>query len=294
VKKNAIFLLIDALRYDTLANQEAAKFLFPNLAAIAGKGFVRRVVANAQATQFVMPSLFSLTYPLDHGGYNRGIRDRPRSFPESLQAAGWETHRIAAVNQLGVHNGYDRGFKTTRTATDFRGALEYHLDRVLRHDIDLWRKGERSEADSITLIQKDFGLLLEKLDEVWRSSDKSMWPPRLLRINRRVFQGLDQERHLVAQSPLVVMEKIARLSGGTYWRFLGDARIKPAKRFFWHGLGYVGFKARRWISSHSFPPYFLLPHFPLVLADVVGKICDLFQAPKAPPMVCLHPHYGRT
>ena len=80
-EKKALFILIDACRYDTVANPKAASYLFPNLAEIADHGFLRRVVANAQGTQFVMPSLFSQTYPLDHGGYNTGIRDRSRSFP---------------------------------------------------------------------------------------------------------------------------------------------------------------------------------------------------------------------
>lgn len=277
MKKKAIFLLIDALRYDTLARPEAAKYLFPNLAEIAEQGFTRRVVANAQGTQFVMPSLFSLTYPLDHGGYNTGIRDRPRSFPELLQAAGWETHRIATANQLGVHHGYERGFDTVRTATDFRGALEHHLDRVLRHDIDLWRRGERSEAESIVHFQKDFGLLLRALDQIWRSFDKSMWPPRLLRINRRVVRGLDRERHLVEHNPLLVMSKISKISGGAYWRFLGEVRIRRFKRLLWHGVGYAGGQTRRWISAHTFPPYFRFPHFPLVMQDVVAKICEFLE-----------------
>ena len=221
-----------------------------------------------------MPSLFSQTYPLDHGGYNTGIRDHSRSFPEVLQAAGWETHRIATANQLGAHHGYERGFDTVRTAVDFRGALQHHLDRVVRHDIDLWRRGERSEAESIVHFRKDFGLLLAQIHQMWQSSDKSLWPPPLMRINRRVVRGLEQERRMVEHDPLTVTNKISRLSGGAYWRFLGEAKIRPFKRFFWHGLGYVNGRTRRGISGHSFPPYFRLTHFPLVIQDVTAKICQ--------------------
>ena len=39
---------------------------------------MRKVITNAQSTQFVLPSIFSLTYPLDYGGYNYGIRDSCR------------------------------------------------------------------------------------------------------------------------------------------------------------------------------------------------------------------------
>jgi hypothetical protein len=68
--RNGLFLLIDALRYDVVSNAEAREFMFPNLARIIDRGFVRRVVTNAQSTQFVMPAIFSQTYPLDHGGYD--------------------------------------------------------------------------------------------------------------------------------------------------------------------------------------------------------------------------------
>ena len=161
-----------------------------------------------------------------------------------LQAAGWETHRIATANQLGAHHGYERGFDTVRTAVDFRGALEHHLDRVVRHDIDLWRRGERSEAESIVHFRKDFGLLLAQIHQMWQSSDKSLWPPPLMRINRRVVRGLEQERRMVEHDPLTVTNKISRLSGGAYWRFLGEAKIRPFKRFF---------LARSWLRQRTDP-----------------------------------------
>ena len=66
---NGLFLLIDSLRHEVVSNAEARRFMFPNLAHIIDGGFMRRVVANAQSTQFVTPAIFSQTYPLDHGGH---------------------------------------------------------------------------------------------------------------------------------------------------------------------------------------------------------------------------------
>ena len=66
----SMFIIIDALRYDLLHNRTSRKALFPNLNKIISRGFLTKAIANAQATQFVLPSLFSSTYPLDHGGYN--------------------------------------------------------------------------------------------------------------------------------------------------------------------------------------------------------------------------------
>ena len=77
----SILLVIDALRYDIISN----KRLFPTLYKIAKNGIFTKVVANACSTQFVLPSLFSLTYPLDNGGYNFGIRDRKESYVETIK-----------------------------------------------------------------------------------------------------------------------------------------------------------------------------------------------------------------
>ena len=55
--KKSIMLIIDALRYDTVNN----KFLYPTLYHLIKNGVYKKVIANACSTQFVLPSLFSLT-----------------------------------------------------------------------------------------------------------------------------------------------------------------------------------------------------------------------------------------
>jgi hypothetical protein len=276
-KRSALFLLIDALRYDTMADPVARKFMFPNLAKIVDRGFVQRVVTNAQSTQFVMPSLFSLTYPLDHGGYDTGIRKRPSSYVEVLKSAGWTTHKLVTVNQLGVHNGYDRGFDTVRTGTDFRVVLEHNLDRTLSHQIDLWKSGEKSEADVIEVFQVEFRLVLDQLEKNWNHFDHSLWPRRLKKINGRVAKGLVAERKLLAEDPLVVLKKVANLSGAAYWQFLGARRYSRIKRFLLHSIGYVHHRTRKWMKGIDFLPYFFMSHFPLVLPDVVSQLCDFAE-----------------
>lgn len=85
IKKNkTLFIVIDALRYDVFTNNAVRARLFPNLNKVIKKGFLIKAIANAQSTQFVLPSLFSSTYPLDHGGYNYGVRNR-NSYIEDLK-----------------------------------------------------------------------------------------------------------------------------------------------------------------------------------------------------------------
>ena len=79
--KKSILLIIDALRYDIVDNKK----LYPVLSSLIKKGVYKKVIANACSTQFVLPSIFSSTYPLDNGGYNFGIRDRKSSYIEFIK-----------------------------------------------------------------------------------------------------------------------------------------------------------------------------------------------------------------
>jgi arylsulfatase A-like enzyme len=274
MQKNALFLVIDSIRHDVLSDARARRFLMPKLSRLADKGFVLKVVTNAQSTQFVLPSLFSVTYPLDFGGYNTGIRERPRSFVELLRDEGYTTHKYVTSNQVGVNQGYERGFDTVRTASDFRVILEHHLDRVMNYELSLWNAGERTEEETVQIVQREFGFLLERIREFWTNLDKTLWPARLMRINRRVMRGLDRERVLVSENPRFVMEKVSRISGAMYWRFLGDEQVSPIKRTFWHAVGFMRQKLRRWVGSRTFPPYFFMTHYPVVVPDIAHQLED--------------------
>ena len=122
--KNGIFIIIDALRYDTLNDQSKSSFLFPTMNSLIKKGLVKKVTTNAQTTQFVLPSLFSLTYPLDYGGYNNGIRERPASYIECIKRKKIKTYCISTCNQMGVATGYQRGFDEILMTPDFRLLIE--------------------------------------------------------------------------------------------------------------------------------------------------------------------------
>ena len=85
MKKNCIFLLLDSITYDVLNADETAHNLFPNLYFTAKKYNFQKCVSNSNCTQFVLPSLFSFTLPLDDGGYDYGIKNKKISFMEILK-----------------------------------------------------------------------------------------------------------------------------------------------------------------------------------------------------------------
>ncbi|MCX7353315.1 MAG: sulfatase-like hydrolase/transferase [Alphaproteobacteria bacterium] len=272
-QKNALFLLIDALRYDVLADPTARRYLVPNLARLVDRGFVRQVVTNAQSTQFVMPALFSLTYPLDYGGYNNGIRERPKSFAESIKDAGFETHLLASCNQLGVATGYGRGFDTIRTTSDFRVLLEQRIGRTLRYELTLERTADQREK-----IIKEVTLLLDGIEELIVHHDKSLWPPKLMRINDRVAKGCAAERALLEREPDAVMAKLTGIAPGIYWRFLGE-HAPGGVRLFWHrAMEAMRWRTRGWIAAQTTWPFLMMSHFPVVFGDIVAPLCRLIES----------------
>jgi len=281
--KKALVLLIDALRYDVLADPAARATLVPNLARLADRGFVVPAVANAQSTQFVMPALFSLTYPLDHGGYNNGIRERPKSYVESLRDAGFETHLMASGNQLGITMGYDRGFDSVRTTSDYRTLLEQRIGRTLKYELDLWRKGERSEADAIALLRAEFALLLRTLVESIEGHDKSIWPPALHRINRRVADGCVRELALIEAEPRAVLNKLSRIAPGVYWRFLGARTVSAGALFLARARTALSWRIREYVSAHTWFPFLTLSHRQTITGDVIPAISEFIAGAKDRP-----------
>ncbi|MGE0278485.1 MAG: sulfatase-like hydrolase/transferase [Alphaproteobacteria bacterium] len=270
--KNGLFLLIDALRYDVLSDEQARRFLTPNLAKLVESGFVRPVTANAQSTQFVMPSIFSQTYPLDYGGYNNGIRERPKSFVEALKAGGYETHLLASCNQLGVATGYTRGFDTVRTTSDFRVLLEQRISRTL-----LYHLKNSVPEDGNCEVVKEMALLLDGIEELIVHHDRSLWPKKLQRINNRVAQGCRAEKALLNRDPRAVLLKLTTIAPGIYWRFLGQSRPVGFRRFWHRAIESVRWRTRRWVAAQTLWPFLALSHFPVTFADIISPLCQLVR-----------------
>lgn len=280
VPRKGLFLLVDALRYDVLADAASREAIAPNIARLARRGFIRRVVTNAQATQFVTPSIFSLTYPLDYGGYNNGIRERPQSFVETIRDAGFETHMMASANQIGITMGFDRGFDSVRTTSDYRTLVEQRITRTLSYDLQLWVKGERSEAETIAIVQREFDMLLERLEHEIDQHDKSIWPERLRRLNARVAKGCSAEREILTRDPLAIMRKLLRIPAGIYWRFLGQEHVGKLPWLFWRTLGAVSWRVTAFANDKSFIPFLMLAHYPVLANDVITPICDFVRTAK--------------
>ena len=131
MKKNCILILLDSITLDTLNNEKTAKMLFPNLSSLVQKFKLKKCVSNSNCTQFVLPSLFSMTMPLDEGGYDYGIKYRKISFMEILKKEGFKTMIFSNCNQMGADNGYDRSVDENINSFDYRLILEQKINRVI-------------------------------------------------------------------------------------------------------------------------------------------------------------------
>lgn len=286
-RKNVLFLLIDGMRYDVLADPPAAAALLPNLARLAGEGFVLRGVANAQSTQFVMPALFSQTYPLDHGGYNDGIAGRPASFVERLRAAGYHTCLTASCNLLTPQSGYDRGFEYMGTAADYRHLIEYRIEKTLSHHLNQWRAGEIGEAEAIAHIAPDMERLLAGIEDDVRRHSKELWSGRLRRINEAVARKVPAELELLRREPAAVMRKLAALPPILYWRWMGRRRINPVRRFLHRALESVRWRSRA-LAGRFDLPFVLLTHYQVIAGEVFGGLRRLLPTLPQPWYAHLH------
>ena len=141
VFKKSIYLVIDAMRFDALNDDIKTKKLYPTLVKLAEEGTFKKVIANAQSTQFVLPSLFSLTYPLDNGGYNYGIRDRKESYAETIKkTCKKKMIMFSTCNAMGIGTSFDRGFDEIYTTFDFRILIEQKINRTLLYEIGLYKQ----------------------------------------------------------------------------------------------------------------------------------------------------------
>jgi len=273
-RRNGLFLVIDALRFDTLENEAARRMLFPTLSRLTDGGHLAKLTANAQATQFVMPALFSQSYPLDYGGYNRGIQDRPASYVETLRDAGLATGLYSACNQLGVGMGYERGFEVRCAAIDYRLLIEHRISRFLSYYIDGMRRGERSENEVLALVHDEFIGLLKQILGNFQREDKSAWPGVLWRINRKVVAGVEREIDLIDAEPRAVLAKLIRIPAGNYWHFLGERSVGGVRLFLARVIESFRWRSRRWLNRRRFPPFILLSYIEAVAPEIMKPVVD--------------------
>ncbi len=124
--KSAILLVIDALRYDLLADPTAHRRVAPNLARWQSADFC------AARSPMARPASSS----------------RRRSSPRPTRSA-----RV----QVGVGNtGYERGFDTIRNAFDYRVMVEQRITKTLSYELDLRARQHIVQNFSLASVTRQY------------------------------------------------------------------------------------------------------------------------------------------
>lgn len=269
--KNGIFFVIDALRFDTLDDENKRKFLFPNLNKILKKSSFFKCVANSRSTQFVLPSIFTLSYPLDYGGYDVGIRRRPLTVPEFLKKNGYKTCFISNCNQVGVTGGYERGFDELKASVDFKTLLEQKISRTIKPTY--LRKKKYSAEEAQQYLKEEFGLFLDTLIKNIETYDKSIWTKKLLNSNLMLAKLFKSEKEILDNEIEQIEEKIRLISPGNYRKFLGKTNINKISIFIDKFFSGILWRVRAFMTHHPrIFPFQWFGHIAVKFIDIKDKL----------------------
>lgn len=107
---NIVLITVDCLRADVLGCY-GGPAKTPNLDKISGRGArFAYAFAHGHFTKTTFPSIFSGTYPADHGGTKAFAARRP-SFVVLLKESGYHTVGVNSNPWLSSSFGFDRGFE---------------------------------------------------------------------------------------------------------------------------------------------------------------------------------------
>jgi len=107
-----LFITVDALSPTQMGTGRQPS-PSPFLDSLCEDGFtVNSCFATGGVTQIAVPSLMSSTLPLDYGGYEYGVEDRPTVLAEQLASHGYETGAVLTGFYTNKLYGFDRGIDT--------------------------------------------------------------------------------------------------------------------------------------------------------------------------------------
>lgn len=286
MKNNCIFLLLDSITYDVLNSNEetgSARNLFPNIYYLAKKYNFQKCVSNSNCTQFVLPSLFSFTLPLDDGGYDYGIKNKKISFMEILKKEGYSTLIFSNCNQMGADNGYDRGVDENINSFDYRLILEQKLNRVI---LSKYKKNKENKSSKIELVQS-YKKLLNEIKSKIISADTLIWSWDLRKINNYIKNNIDLEIDLIEKKPEIILKKILEINPASIWLFLGVSKLHSVNFYIKRIFGAIAWRIKYKITKSKFPINFL-GHKTINLVDIFHKFKKKLGNQKSPFFIYHH------
>lgn len=224
-QQNVLVLLIDSLRYDLIADDQYCSEVAPTVKQLRDQGLFGCVLANASNTQFVLPSLLSGSYPLDFGGYNAGLEERPFSLFEAAKRTG---RRTICISNCVLYNralGLLRGVDDALIASLGRRALMQDLEyRIIPPLKTLLKSGGSAESVS-EFLGREYRPILGALRRM--EADTSRLSHELAGLGRKngsLGRMADLEEVLLAQEPERLARLISSVADSYYWKVIGQGR----------------------------------------------------------------------
>lgn len=289
-QKNIFFFIIDALRFDAVDHENVRQALMPAYARVAQKGVISKVTTNGQVTKFVMPSVFTQSYPLDYGGYNDGIRNRPKSFVELFKDNGYTTIMLEGHDIDGPHGCIQRGFDVQRVYHDKRLLLEGAVKKRFLYDTKQWRKGEMSDEEIVALIQNEYGALLEYMADNTGRVDDHPLRCTLGKFTHKEVANIRKELELLKTDPKAAIKKIEHVAPFFFFHYLGKwpvgISLKFRNKFFSIGKNLQKKFNALFGTEISFIPS--RPRVPPIASKMLKDAIDQIKKAKSPWLTYVH------
>jgi arylsulfatase A-like enzyme len=269
---NVLFLVIDSGRHDRIGPNAFPPNPMPYLSKIMSRGAIfQNAFANSNTTQFAMPSLFSSTLPLDHGGYDKGVLFRPHTLPECLKGAGYDTVAFSNTPPISRANGYARGTDQFFHYSDIGLILKVFFATEIRAPDNNYRPTQRTFEEikeRLKSIVPEF--LINLLDNI---EDRKTYKDFALPANGKYWKEflnlyeseISNTLFQFSKSPDDFLNRLYRAHDkrGLFWRNTDDHVAMPRCASA-HTLasGFLGWHARRKNKDVPFWAYlhFMEPH----------------------------------
>ena len=224
-RPNIILVIVDTLRYDRLGSSGYRPALTPNIDKLVANGLsFSNNHANGCVTSVAFPSIFTSTLPLDYGGYEDGIHNRPTSFPEILKNVGYENYGLITGHPCSSHFGYDRGFDYFYDLIDLYQWFRAVYVTFLSELIEDFQTNKNDTQKIKNLIARKYNLVL--IDTLKYLDKQDSMPVRLGGGGKRarIRKKVEKELSILKENKNLIIEKLILL-GEEYQNYLGVCRV---------------------------------------------------------------------
>jgi len=162
--KNVLFLTVDCLQFTLLSAGRNKLNICPTINSLAENGILCwQARAHGFPSQMTFSSILTSTLPLDYGGYDTGILNKPVTLAESLQNCGLHTIGFSSSPWLGLLYGYDRGFNEFYELFDIDKLWKIFVNVYHKFYANLFAKDIITKSEFCEIIGKSFSYILVSL-----------------------------------------------------------------------------------------------------------------------------------